>query len=262
MEYQLIDSNGNTYSLNGSLVPSVSGRSMARASDIFLFEQKIVERSFLPGAAKVGDPRIQSRGFVFNSDFAFQTDATFDAYMNELLSELGKASVLRDLTNEKDTKIAITEMTIEYQPGSIKRSGVVRITMTMLDAFWTSTAPVTTTEALSIGENSIAINNTGFLKTYPLLTFTVPNPAESLDIFIDETKEGLQLLDDTLGNVTLTELIIDCVNGSLTIAGFDRTQNITDRTGYFPFPIGESTLIIDIPVAASVEISYYKRFYI
>jgi len=261
MEYKFIDIDDNSFEVNGTLTPSIPRGSFSRSSENYSFEQKIIERSFLPGAAQVGNARLESRGLSFNQNFAFSTDSDYDDFLNEFILWAEKTVVVKDITNDRETKVAVLDLSVDYDKGSIKRSGEISIKFSMLDSFWTDSTATILNESLSIGINNIAITNDGFLLTYPLLTFDVPNPAASLDIFIDETKEGLQLIDPTLGNPTLEDLIIDCVSGSLTIAGFDRTQNITDRTGYFPFPIGSSTLVIDIPVAADVTIKFFKRYY-
>jgi len=252
----------NTFELNGDLTPSISRGSFARGSEEINFEQKLITRSFLSGSAKVGEARLQSRQMVFNQEFALTSDQSYDDYVNELINKAAEATYIRDTTNNKQTKIAVLNMSIPYDVGSIKRSGSISIKLEMLNAFWEDVDPTILTKFFSSVTDSIIVDNEGFLLAYPKLTFDIQDPAAQLDIFVDETKEGLQLVDSTLGTPTLTELIIDCVNGTLTIAGFDRTQNITDRTGYFPFQLGNNTLIIESPVDGKVDIEFVKRYYL
>lgn len=252
----------NTYELNGTLTPTIPRGSFSRGTENITFQQKIIERSFLPGSVKIGDPRLQSRPMVFNQDFAFKTDADYDSFMNELIRNAQIANYIRDLTNEKQAQVALIDLSIPYDPGSIKRSGTASMKMEMIGAFWESVEDVESVHYLYAGTNTIIINNEGSMLTYPRFVFDVPTPASQFDIYVDETKEGLQLVDPTLGTPTLTELIIDCSEGILTIAGFDRTQNITDRTGYFPFQVGNNTLIVETPVDCRVEISFKKRSFL
>ncbi len=261
MKYKFIDSDGAEYEVNGVLTPKIQAGSLSRSSESYSFEQKIIERSFLPGAAKVGEARLESRGFSFTLEFAAETDALFDAYLNELLLWVEKTVTIVETDNSKMTSVTVQNLNVTYDSGSIKRSGDMTIDFLMLDGFWTDTTPIESNHSLSIGVNNIPVTNSGFLPVYPLLTFDVPAAAPQLDIYIDETKEGLQLVDDTLGTLALNELIIDCVNGSLTIEEFDRSQSITNRTGYFPIPVGDYTLVIDTPVACDLALSFFRRYY-
>jgi len=262
IEYEIYDENDVAESLNGVLVPAISRGSLKAGSEMIGFEQKIVEKTFLSGATLVGNSRLMSREMIFVQDFVFTEDDTFDSYFNNIIQKWRGAVKLRDKTNQKETDIALMNLEIPYDNGAFKRSGSFRVKIKMLNAYWTAVNPVTSSHALTTGINNIPITNSGNLVTYPSFVFDVPNPADQLDIYIDETKEGLQLVDDTLGTPTLTELLIDCALGTLTIGGFDRTQNITDRTGYFPFQIGDNTLVIDIPVDADVDIEFYERYYV
>lgn len=263
IKYSLVLSDNTLYELNGTLIPYVMRNSLSRGAESITFEQKLVSRTFLPGTAKIGSIRLESRQFVFNQSWAFETDGAFDTYVNTLISKFVDAVKIRDTTNGKEAKIAFLDISIPYDQGSEKRSGDISIKIELTDSFWTSVTPISTgTVALDAGINEIVVDNSGYMLAYPKLTFNFPALCGQLDVYVDETKEGLQLIDPTLGSATLNDLIIDCAEGSLTIAGFDRTQNISDRTGYFPLQIGENTIIVDAESSGSVIIEFYERFFV
>ena len=54
MEYNLIDADDNSYSLNGVLVPTIMQGSLQRTTEAYEFDREIVERSFLPGSVVLG----------------------------------------------------------------------------------------------------------------------------------------------------------------------------------------------------------------
>jgi hypothetical protein len=263
VKYKLIDIDDNDYDLNdGVLIPSTVRGSLSNSKDSYNFEQQILKRSFLPGSEVVGTVRIEAKKMSYTASFHTQDDADHDAYLNELLFWLKKAVIIKDVTNDKQAQVAILKLGIEYDKGSVKRSGEINITLQLLDGFWTSSTPVTVTQSVGAGTTSIALVNDGWLEAYPQITVAVPSYCNLLDLYIDETKEGLQLEDSTFGQITLREVAIDCQEGTLSITTFDRSQNIVDGTGYFPIPIGNSTFVIVTPVAADIVIAFNERHYI
>jgi hypothetical protein len=209
----------------------------------------------------VGSTRLESRELEFILDFAFTTDAEYDDYINGLLLVLSNIKLLQDITNSKETQVTLEKLKVSPEDGAVKRTGTISISFIMLDSFWRDSVATEISATLPAGVNEIALSNTGFMEAYPYMELLFDSSAPQIDIYIDETKEGLQLIDATLGTSTLERLIIDCENGTLTIAGFDRTQNISDRTGYFPIPVGASTLVIDTPALVLLTLTYKKRYY-
>lgn len=262
MIYKLLDADNNVYELNGSTTPSVIRGSISRGLDSYTFKQEVVERSFLPGSIIVGTPRILSRDFSFESSFSFQTDLEFDTYINGLISFLERATLLQDVTNNKQCAIAVNSINAVYDKGCIKRCGTINIVVKILDGFWTDIIATTINQSLIVGNNNIIINNTGYLSTYGEITIIVNDLCPQIDLYIDETKEGLQLVDNTLGTPLLSTLKIDNKSGSLTIQDFNRSQSIVDGTGYFSFPIGSNTLVVEIPVSGNIQIEYHRRYFI
>jgi hypothetical protein len=261
IEYEFLDSDSNAYKPNGTGVSTIVKKSFTLGGEQFSFEQKIVEKSFLPGASKVGDARVASRSIMFELDFAFDNDSDYNDFLNNLLFWLKKTVIIKDLTNEVQCRVAATEASAEFEDGSLKRSGTISMSFLMLDSFWFDLTATESVHELSSGTTNIAITNSGYLKTYPIFTIDVDTPCSQLDMFIVENKEGIQVIDSSLGTPALNEMIVNCVEGTLTIGDIDRTQSITDRTGYFPFPVGSSTLRVIAPVALDLTISYFRRYY-
>lgn len=260
--YKLIDADGNGYELNGISVPAPTKGSMSPGGDEFSFDQDLIERTFLPGALKVGKGRLESRSYEFKAEFAFQTDSEYNTYINNLVFWLNKTDVLQDVTNERRADVVITEMDVSHEEGTFKRSGTISIEFALISGYWESDSETSQVVALSSGVNNVALTNNGFLEAFPELSFTFSDVTiDQLDIYIDETKQGLQLKDPTLGSVGFNDLVIDCRVGTLQVEDFDRSQYITEGTGYFSIPVGNNTLVVETPDIGDLTIKYRERYY-
>lgn len=262
MKYLLIDIDDNEYELNGELVPSVIGNSLSYSSDEVSFVQEVIEKSFLPGSAIVGTSRVEARSLEFIATFTFTSDEEYDTYFNSLLYEVGKTIKIKDVKGDKETKIAVSAINIEFDNGCLKRSGTYILNLLQLDGYWEDSTPTIATTTVGVGLGSLAISNTGFLPTYCKISIEVYDKCDELDLYLDENKEGLQLIDESFGTATLDQLEIDNEQGTLTITDFDRSQNITPGSGYFAFPVGDSTLIIETLAALEITVSYKMRYFV
>jgi hypothetical protein len=91
---------------------------------------------------------------------------------------------------------------------------------------------------------NIQILNSGFRKAPPVITLTASAAVTSLQVYVDEIKEGIQIDDSIFGTPGYTEMIIDCEQGTLKIGDLDRSSSILPGTGFFNIPVGLSTLKI------------------
>lgn len=171
IEYALKDENDNTYSLNGTLVSSALKNSISQGADIFEYDNKIVERSFLYGSDLIGDKRLMAREFTLFLSRAEEAESDYRQYANEILQWLDKTKYLVDVTNSLQIEITVNTSEISYDPGSLKHSSEDHFSFTALKPYWTALTADTltgTVDADTIEE--IAISNSGYLKTAPIIT--------------------------------------------------------------------------------------------
>ncbi len=263
IQYALKDKDDNLYNLNDSAIVEPAKGSLSLGDDVFTFENKIVENSSLHGAVKLGKTRIASREMIITFSRALSEDySLFRIAENALLTALLKAVYLVDVTNSLQVPIAITKYPIGYNKGAYQQSSDNEIVLTFLKPFWENITPDNEAESLSIDLNEINIINGGSLIVPPVLTFTTTVPVTQIQIYVDETKEGIQIDDTLFGETGYLTLIIDCKLGTVIMGTLDRINSILAGTGFFTFPVGASTLIIIPTAVCDVSIDWYERDYI
>jgi len=263
IEYALKDKDDNLYNLNDSAIIQPAKESLSLGDDVFTFENRIVENSSLHGAVKLGKTRIASREVSIRFSRALSEDySLFRIAENALLTALLKAVYLVDVTNSLQVPIAITKYPISYDPGAYQESSDNEIVLTLLRPFWESTTKDTESDTLSIDINTLIINNQSALTVPPIITFTAAVAVTQIQIYVDETKEGIQIDDSLFGQSGYGTLIIDCKEGTIKIGTLDRISSVLTGTGYFQLPVGSSDLIIIPTAVCYIEVDWYKRYYI
>ncbi len=264
IEYALEDDSDNQFELSGVTIADPAKRSLTAGNDSFLYENKIVPNSALSGSVKLGSTRIESRELLltFSRALGVGTDL-FRAAENALLEFLFRTKYFVDLTNSLKVEVAVKNYDIGYDRGAHKESSDNEITLEMLKPYWETTSITTIEESLSaVDLNQINIDNNGFVKVYPIITFVAANPVDLIKMYIEESKEGIIIGDDVFGDAGYLTMILNCKEGSIDLSGLDRTISIYPGTGYFPFPVGEFVLRIIPSVICDVTISFYKGYYI
>lgn len=263
-EYALRNVTGDLLQLNDSSIANPAKRSMTLGGDEFEFENKVEENSALPGAVQLGTRRLKARQVTLTFVRAVgESQTDYKALENELLEFLQNTKYLVDVTNDRQVPVAVDTYSLGYDSGAYALSSNNEIVFTLLEPFWTDITKSTVTEAsLIIGINEIAIATIGNVSVPPILTFTTAIAVTELQIYIDETKEGIQINDALFGTGSYLELIIDCINGTITLGTLNRINSVLPGTGYYTFPTGSSTLIIVPTAACGVTIDWYERYYI
>lgn len=251
------------YALNDATIAEPAKGSLTYESDSFSFENRVVESSALHGAVKLGKTRIESREINLRFSRALGTTvATFRTAENALLTALHSAVYLVDKTHLMQTPIAISGYSLDYGTGAHKLSSDNEITIQLLKPFWEEVTATNKGADLAIDLNEIAITNAGAVAVPPILTFTTTVPVTQIQIYVDETKEGIQIDDALFGEIGYFTMIVDCKEGTTKIGTLDRVNSIAAGTGYFRFPVGASNLIILPTGACHIEIDWHERFYI
>ena len=264
IEYALTDIDNNIIlNLNDDTVLQPAKGSLTFENEKFAFENKIVESSSLHGAVKLGKTRIASREITLNFSQALGPNVSnFRFAENSLLNALYKTVYLIDEINEMRIPIAIMNYDLNYDKGAHKASSNNEISIRLLKPFWEKITPINQTKSLIIDLNEIEINNLGSVEVPPIITLTTAIPIVQLQIYIDETKEGIQIDDALFGELGYFTMIINCKEGTVTIGSLDRVNSVLAGTGFFKFPIGESTLVIIPTGACDISIDWYERFYL
>lgn len=259
IEYALRDADGNDYSLNGAGRPSPAAASLTFVSEQFEFDNKIVEKSGLPGSVKLGETRTMSR----NIEIEYSTTGSdMVAELNGMLRALRDAVYLLDVTNSRRVPIAVRGVITDYDPGSHKKSADVRATIEMLDPFWEALTASQESASLLIDINSVNIQNDGYAATPPRLVFTATSAVSTIEMYINETKQGLKIEDPIFGTLGYEEMVVDCATGQVTIGSLDRSPYIGPGTGFFDLPEGMAELRIVPTAECDVVVSWRERVYI
>lgn len=270
IEYALRDEDGNELALNDTAtISQPAAGSLTYGADLFTFENEIIANSALPGSVKLGKTRVESRQITLTFSRALGTDVLagensdlFRAAENELLEFLFKAIELRDNTNNLKVPIAIIDYNITYDEGGHKVSADVSLTLELLEPFWSEITETNYNQSISIGTTRISLTNDGKLKVPPYITLVATDPVTEIQLYIEETKEGIQLDENVFGQAGFGTLIIDCINGLVSIGDLDRTISILPGTGFFTIPVGSSTLVIVTDEVFDFDMDFYERFYI
>jgi len=171
-----------------------------------------------------------------------ETSPTYRVVENTLIEFLLRVEYLVDLTNSLKIKVALKNYNISYDSGSHKLSSSNNIVLELLEPFWSSTTATVDSDTLAIDLNNFNIVNNGYLKVYPVITFTTSVAVTLIKLFMESSNEGIIITDSIFGTSTYLTLIIDCLNGTIDMGGLDRSISIYPGTGYFSFPVGNSTL--------------------
>jgi hypothetical protein len=161
--YQLIDENDNTYDLDNE--------SWKLLTDDFSIDLDIVDRSYQSGADFPGIQRDESKELTFIYDLNLNSDDDFRLEVNTVTKNVRSARVLKDLLTDTQTDILYKEQSIQYDEGGFIRGAKISITFVQLKPFWEDTS-YTSSSLSGITDDTIIINNTGFIETPPLITIT------------------------------------------------------------------------------------------
>lgn len=264
IEYALKDENGNEVLLNDATIVQPARGSLTYDRDSFAFENQIVPNSSLPGSVKLGKTRVQSREIGINFTRAVgEVLADYRLAENTLLEFLFRTTHLVDKTNAMDVPVVIKDYKLGYDRGAHKLSSDNEILLECLVPFWSKLTAKTYNEAITAPGEEIAISNVGFAEVPPVITLNALIPVDEIQIYVKETKVGIQVNDDSFGTPGYDVLTIDCVNGLVTLSGIlDRAFTILPGSGFFHIPVGSSTLVVRVSDDCTLNMTFNERFYV
>ncbi len=262
IEYALRDIDDNEYVLNDASIDQPARGSFTYTAEDFQNDNRIVPNSAIAGSVKLGKTRLMSREITLRFTRAHSATSDFRTAENVFMEFLQRAVLLVDKTNSISIKIAVIGNSLPYDVGSHKLSSSNEITLMALEPFWKALTPDNETDSLLTGTNTIALTNSGYLETPPIITLTAVVAVTQFQIYIDATKNGIQIDDTLFGTISYNEMVIDCEQGTVKLEGVDRTQSILPVSGYFTIPVGSSDLKIVTTSDMDIDMDFYKRYYI
>ena len=263
IEYKLENSNGDTLALNDSTVTGMERKSLTLGEDNYSIEWKIVDKSGQPGSVALGKARMKEREITIFFVRAYQDYQDFRNKANELLAFLEDTIYIIDSTNNRKISVAAIGYKVPYETGSYQHLSDDSITFTALNPFWEDITPQTVNQSLSGGDiNDVLLDVGGSLEVPPIITLTGTIATATLQMYVSETKQGIEWNDSIFGTVGFEEAIIDNDLGTLNIGTLDRTQNISAGTGFFKLPLGGSTLKVIPAEDITISISWNERYYL
>ncbi len=262
IEYALRDVDDNEFVLNDSSIDQPARDSFTFLNDSFANDNRVVPNSALPGSTKLGRTRLMSKELSFNFTRAHDDDSDFRDAENEFINFLQKAVAIVDKTNLLIAPIAVPGYNIDYGTGMHKHVSDNVFTVVLLDPFWKAITPDNVAQGIVAGVNNIALSNLGKLPSPPVITLEASVAITQIQIYIDETKDGIQIDDALFGTVSFNTLVIDCENGQLLLEGIDRTQSILPSSGYFEIPVGASTLKVVSTGIMTIDMDFNQRVFV
>ena len=264
IEYELKDKDDNTYSLNGSAVSIDLKDTWTQGGDTFEYDNKILDKTFLPGSTLVGSSRLTGRSFTLEVTRTNSSSSDYRTELNQLLEFISRTKYLVDITNNMEIEIVAEEASVEYQQGSLKHLSSNKFEFIALTPYWqdlTEDTVTGTASADTIAE--VAVNNQGFLTSPPIITLETTAAVNSIQLYLSSSSVGIQVDDNLFGTSGNLTMIINCINGEVTIGTVNRNDSILEGTGFFGLIVGSDTLNI---LAADEDVDYtidfYKRYFV
>ena len=252
IRYVLVDINNNEYQINNE--------SFKRLEDGSTIQADTIERSFKAGSVFPGEQRDESKEITFQYNIDYNNEQDYRLAENVLRMNLRKAYILKDIVNNIQTEILLTEHTIAYDDGGMFLGSINNIMFKQLRPFWEDIDY--TYESLGSSENTIRIDNTGFIETPPIITIQALEQITKLSIRLRENGYGIYIKDLQFGTTGLNTYIIDNGDGYAELNGINRNQKISNNTGFFNLIIGQNTLDFVLNGAANIEVKWKRRFYL
>lgn len=256
IRWQLVDEDDNTFNLEETI--------FLVNDENFKVDVKIEDRSFLDGGVFDGISRMKTKEMEFSFTKSFQTDSAYRDYFNEIIYEFRKAVKIRDLLNSIETEIEFSEFNITYEKGCRFRVSDNSILIYLKNVLWDTVNYTTINISGSslVTEGTQVIINNGWAPTRPIITLTANTIATHIFFVVQETNRGIKIVDLQFGNLGLTEYIINCQSGFVTLGGLKRNENIQRQSGPFDLPIGTSNLEYEINGDVDIEIKYKEKYYL
>ena len=241
--YALEDKDGNQYDLNSDSVTTQLKKTWRQGNDNFDYTSKVADRSFLDGAVLIGDTRLKKRKISMMVNVVSDNDSEFRNIINELFAFVSSTVKIIDVTNDMYLSVVPDGTAIKYDAGNEKRFGEVSLNFTVLNPYWVKNTSTDYTGTI-IGDTLTNINiiNDGYFQTPTVITLTAAGPVPSLQLFLSDTHEGIQIDDPAFGTPGNEVMIIDNIEGTVTIGPLNRNGFIADGTGFFQIQKGVNIL--------------------
>ena len=261
--YAFEDAEGNRYLPNGVSISKIAQSTFGQNADSFSWENKIIDKSFLPGSKKLGTTRLKSDNISFSLTRANEESVDFRSALNDLLQAVQKTKYVINLTDETRAEVAPLSAVSTPNKGTEKNFASEEITFERLSP-WEDETPNSQDESLTGDSfNDIEINNAGALDAVPVFTFTSSVAIDDIQILIPDNSGSFQLLDPIFGTTGFEELVIDCEQGTAIIGNVDRANFIVAGTGFVQIPPGATQIVrIFVPEDCDVNISWRNRYYV
>ena len=261
--YSIETTEGDKLALNSDACNCIEKESTRLSSDEFTFENKVEDKSGEDGSVKLGKTRITGRDLEVSFTRAYDNDEDFDNVNNELLVYLKDAKYLIDENNNRRIPVAIEKYVIEHKQGAYKRLADCSFPFIALSPYWEDVVETEILTTVNGGDiNDTLIDTGSFLEVPAIITCTAAVLCATVQMYVSETKQGIEINDSIFGSSGFEEMIIDNAEGVLSIGGLDRTQSIATSTGYFKLPPGSSTLKTIPAEDLDLSIKYRKRYFI
>lgn len=257
MNLQIITKDNVTYDF--SQAGHKSAKILADNKEIQL---DLIERSFSDGGQVDGERRIQASTLELSVDINCDNDIDFRSAMNDLMYYCKNAQYIRDSELNTQTKIEMQTSSSEYDDGGMLRGSRLTVAFLQIDPYWED-VEYTSLDYSGASSYSESIVNSGSLPASPVITITTAILNTAFLAYISENNEGIEVQDLSFGSTSvLLVYTVDCEQGIITLAGINRNNRIKGGTGFFKFPVGTFTLVIEALEDVSVNVKYKRRYFV
>lgn len=261
INYTIEDKDGNQFTLNDASISQPARNSVSYLEDIFEYDTKTIENSFLPGSIKIGSIRLIGRILTFELSRADNNQDAYKSAVNTLISKLQNIKYLIDDTNSKRILVVLSSISVSYDAGSLHHSSNDSFILECLTPYWEDLVEQSQIEVI-LGNipNLISFNNDGFLSLLPIFELTVTDLCPFVNIRIGE--QTIRIEDSIFGNTNNKIMEINNYEGVIINNNVDRTEQIVSGLGFVSISVGLNTIEINTPISADLNIKYRRRYYV
>ena len=229
----------------------------------------IVQKSFTAGAAFIGERRLKSKELritvEIGADDAENTDAEYRSKLNEVLYYATNTEYIEDY-DETNLRTLVEFKGYSNQPlnevGTFLKYSTLELTFEMLNPYWEGDE---VSDSFTSDDTTEVINNAGSLPTPIDFHIETTAACESLSLWIDSNKQGIEIQDLDFGvDSTLYDYYINNSEGQALLGDNEiiRNEKIKLNTGFFELPVGSQSLNFLASISVTVNYSFRPRYYI
>lgn len=230
------------------------------AKNSIKIETQIEDKTFQDGGFQTGESRQKSRQIEFDFTYTNNNESLFRNKINELIYECKKATYLKDLEQEIQTKIIFQGVEIKYETGGFNMHAKFTLRFEIVDSYWEDCIDTYEQKFIDGATGTLTINLDTYVET-PFLFNAAKVTTSGTFSFGNSNGDGLIIQVDPL-LVDPLYFAIDTNLGMVYIDDAESNNAITQNTGFFYLQPGGNQISCAATYIETISITYRKRYYL